>query len=68
MLVNAFLMQSRFIVIQGEVELEDQVEGLQAVAGLTNGMMDLDRVIIHGWSYGGYMSLLALAKHPNVST
>ncbi|ETN83788.1 peptidase, S9A/B/C family, catalytic domain protein [Necator americanus] len=30
------------------------------------GMLDLSRVVVQGWSYGGYMSLLALAKYPNV--
>ncbi|CAI4225240.1 unnamed protein product [Auanema sp. JU1783] len=50
----------------GNCEVEDQVEGLKEVARLTNGLMDLSRVVIQGWSYGGYMSLLCLAKYSEV--
>ena len=39
----------------GTVPLEDQVEGLQAL-GEKFPEMDLDRVGIVGWSFGGYMS------------
>ncbi|EDO28674.1 predicted protein [Nematostella vectensis] len=35
----------------GQVEIEDQVEGLQYIASTTE-MIDLSRVAIHGWSYG----------------
>jgi len=28
--------------------------------------MDIDRVGIYGWSYGGYLSLMGLAQHPSV--
>uniref|UniRef100_A0A915PWP8 Uncharacterized protein n=1 Tax=Setaria digitata TaxID=48799 RepID=A0A915PWP8_9BILA len=50
----------------GTVEIEDQVEGLREVAKRTDGLLDLSRVAIMGWSYGGYLSLLCLAKNPNV--
>lgn len=49
----------------GTVELHDQVEVLQWVAE-TFGCIDLSRVAIHGWSYGGYLSLLGLAQYPHV--
>uniref|UniRef100_A0A8L8Q1P0 Dipeptidyl-peptidase IV n=1 Tax=Heligmosomoides polygyrus TaxID=6339 RepID=A0A8L8Q1P0_HELPZ len=52
--------------LPGQCEVEDQVEGLKEVAQLLDGMLDLSRVVVQGWSYGGYMSLLALAKFPNV--
>ncbi|XP_068086036.1 dipeptidyl peptidase 9 [Anabrus simplex] len=49
----------------GTVELTDQVEVLQWLAdGL--GFIDMSRVAIHGWSYGGYLSLMALATHPDI--
>uniref|UniRef100_A0AAF5Q1R5 Uncharacterized protein n=1 Tax=Wuchereria bancrofti TaxID=6293 RepID=A0AAF5Q1R5_WUCBA len=50
----------------GTVEIEDQVEGLREVAKRTDGLLDLTRVAIMGWSYGGYLALLCLAKSPNV--
>lgn len=30
------------------------------------GYMDMSRVAIHGWSYGGYLSLMALAQRPDI--
>uniref|UniRef100_A0A8R1XYJ9 Uncharacterized protein n=1 Tax=Onchocerca volvulus TaxID=6282 RepID=A0A8R1XYJ9_ONCVO len=50
----------------GTVEIEDQVEGLREVAKRTDGLLDLTRVAVMGWSYGGYLALLCLAKNPNV--
>ena len=38
-------------MFQGEVELEDQVEGLEWIASNTD-YIDLNRVAIHGSSYG----------------
>lgn len=49
----------------GQVELDDQVEVLQWLAKETK-CIDMERVAIHGWSYGGYLSLLGLATHPNI--
>jgi dipeptidyl aminopeptidase/acylaminoacyl peptidase len=49
----------------GHVELEDQVAGLQAAAQIAP-FIDLTRVAITGWSYGGYMALIGIAKRPDV--
>lgn len=46
----------------GEVELADQVAGLGALA--QRWPVDLSRVGIYGWSYGGYMTLRALMMAP----
>lgn len=49
----------------GQVEIEDQVEVLQWLAEST-GYIDMKRIAVHGWSYGGYLSLMALAKRPDI--
>ncbi|MFO0807765.1 MAG: prolyl oligopeptidase family serine peptidase [Gemmataceae bacterium] len=49
----------------GSVPLDDQVAGLQAL-GAKFPELDLARVGIVGWSFGGYMSALAVLKRPDV--
>lgn len=48
-----------------DAALEDQVEGLQAAAD-RHPFLDLSRVAIRGWSYGGYLTLAALLRRPDV--
>jgi dipeptidyl-peptidase 4 len=48
-----------------DVALEDQVEGLGAAAERFT-FLDLSRVAIRGWSYGGYLTLAALLRRPDV--
>ncbi|MCX4528649.1 MULTISPECIES: prolyl oligopeptidase family serine peptidase [unclassified Streptomyces] len=48
-----------------EVTLEDQVAALHALAA-RHPDMDLGRVGIRGWSYGGYLSALAVLRRPDV--
>ncbi|KAK0425529.1 hypothetical protein QR680_009247 [Steinernema hermaphroditum] len=49
----------------GTVEVADQVEGLLEIAQHFQ-CIDLNRVGVTGWSYGGYMALLLLANHPSL--
>ncbi|MER7708029.1 prolyl oligopeptidase family serine peptidase [Kitasatospora sp. NPDC097605] len=46
--------------------LADQVEALHAAAALRPGLLDLDRVAIRGWSYGGFLAALAVLRRPDV--
>ncbi len=48
-----------------EPVLEDQVEAL-AAAGEFNSDLDLSKVAIRGWSFGGYLSALAVLRRPDV--
>ncbi|MBX2803871.1 MAG: S9 family peptidase [Myxococcales bacterium] len=47
----------------GNVELQDQVAGVQQL--VAQGVADPQRVAIQGWSYGGYLSAMALARFPD---
>ncbi|MFH8569107.1 prolyl oligopeptidase family serine peptidase [Streptomyces sp. NPDC017993] len=47
-----------------EVTLEDQVDALQALA--ESLPLDLERVAIRGWSFGGYLAGLAALRRPDV--
>ncbi|MFF5129250.1 prolyl oligopeptidase family serine peptidase [Streptomyces syringium] len=44
--------------------LEDQVDAVRALAG--HYPLDLTRVGIRGWSYGGYLAALAVLRRPDV--
>lgn len=45
--------------------LNDQVAGVQALAALVPEM-DIDRVGIYGWSFGGYFSAMAVSRRPDI--
>ncbi|MAQ17226.1 MAG: peptidase [Sandaracinus sp.] len=48
-----------------ELALADQVEGLRAL-GAAVPEMDLERVGVYGWSFGGYFSAHAVMQRPDV--
>ncbi|WP_326947764.1 prolyl oligopeptidase family serine peptidase [Amycolatopsis sp. NBC_01307] len=48
-----------------DVTLQDQVDALQAAAARFPEL-DVERVAIRGWSYGGYLSALAVLRRPDV--
>ncbi|XP_034486171.1 dipeptidyl peptidase 9 isoform X2 [Drosophila innubila] len=49
----------------GQVELTDQVDALRILSDQL-GYIDMDRIAIHGWSYGGYLSLMGLVQYPEI--
>jgi dipeptidyl-peptidase-4 len=48
----------------GEVELRDQLKGVEHLKSLD--FVDPERIGMFGWSYGGYMTLMALLKEPEI--
>jgi len=46
----------------GDAEVRDQLRGLEWLK--SQPYVDADRVGVHGWSYGGYMTLMLLLKAP----
>ena len=48
----------------GDEEIKDQVLGLNWL--ISQGIADENRIGIYGWSYGGYMALMCLAKSPSL--
>ncbi|HEX2035346.1 MAG TPA: DPP IV N-terminal domain-containing protein [Chloroflexota bacterium] len=48
----------------GTIEVQDQVDGVRHLVSL--GLADPARVGIYGWSYGGYLTLMCLARAPEV--
>jgi len=46
--------------------LQDQVDALHGVAERYPGELDLGRVGISGWSFGGYLAALAVLRRPDV--
>jgi dipeptidyl-peptidase-4 len=48
----------------GEIELKDQLEGIAELKKLP--FVDPSRLGVHGWSYGGYLTLTAATRAPEV--
>lgn len=48
---------------QGTVEVEDQLRGVEWLK--SQPWVDGDRIAVNGWSNGGYMTLMLLAKAPD---
>ncbi len=47
----------------GQVEMADQMEGINMLKGLS--YVDKSRIGVHGWSYGGFMTISLLTNYPN---
>lgn len=48
----------------GETEMKDQLKGVEYLKYLP--YVDADRMGIHGWSFGGFMTTSFMLKHPDV--
>ncbi len=48
----------------GEIESADQFEGVKFLKSLP--YVDIDRIGVHGWSFGGFMTINLMEKYPEV--
>lgn len=48
----------------GEEEMKDQMRGIDYLKSLP--YVDADRIGVHGWSYGGFMTTNLMLTHPDV--
>lgn len=48
----------------GVCEMEDQMKGIEWLT--QHPWVDADRIGVHGWSYGGYMTISLMTHHPDV--
>jgi dipeptidyl-peptidase 9 len=49
----------------GTIEISDQVDGLEYLISQGIGI-DKNKIGITGWSYGGYLSLMAIGQRPDI--
>lgn len=48
----------------GQAEMADQMEGVKMLMELP--YVDQDRIGVHGWSYGGFMTISLITNYPDV--
>ena len=48
----------------GQAEMADQMEGVKMLMSLP--YVDKDRIGVHGWSYGGFMTISLITNYPEI--
>ncbi len=48
----------------GQAEMADQMKGVEMLLSLP--YVDKDRIGVHGWSYGGFMTISLITNHPDI--
>ncbi|HNQ68605.1 MAG TPA: DPP IV N-terminal domain-containing protein [Bacteroidales bacterium] len=48
----------------GDIECQDQLTGIEYLKSL--GYVDMDRIGVHGWSYGGFMTTTLMADYADI--
>ena len=48
----------------GQIEMQDQMKGVDFLRTLP--YVDMQRLGVHGWSYGGYMTISLMTNYPDV--
>ena len=46
----------------GKLEIDDQMKGIEFLKGINYA--DMDRIGVHGWSYGGFMTASLMCRQP----
>jgi len=61
---RGFAFESQIHRKLGTVEIEDQVSGINFLKSLS--YVDPNRLAVHGWSYGGFMTSSLMLKEPDL--
>ena len=48
----------------GQIEMQDQMKGVDYLKSLP--FVDSNRIGVHGWSFGGFMTITLMTNHPEV--
>ena len=48
----------------GQIEMQDQMKGVEHLRTLP--YVDMDRLGVHGWSFGGFMTISLMTNYPDV--
>ena len=48
----------------GQIEMQDQMKGVEYLRSLP--YVDMDRLGVHGWSFGGFMTISLMTNYPDV--
>ncbi len=48
----------------GQIEMQDQMKGVEYLKSLP--YVDADKIGVHGWSFGGYMTISLMTNYPDV--
>ena len=48
----------------GQIEMQDQMKGVEYLR--TQPYIDMDRLGVHGWSFGGFMTISLITNYPDV--
>ncbi len=61
---RGFAFESQIHRQLGTVEMEDQLSGVEYLKSLP--YVDANRLAVHGWSFGGFMTTSLMLRHPDV--
>ncbi len=61
---RGFEFESALHLNMGSIEVDDQLFGIKYLKTLN--YVDTSRIGVHGWSYGGYMTIMMLLKAPDL--